>query len=143
MPEIENLTGWKRRAARIGEILAYLCLIVAGAVGMTWPPEYALDGWAYTVTRISGGMAVAAASVAVYAQIRRRWLLELEVIAFVGLGLTGYATVILLYVGPQRQWILVTALIGALLAGLASRSTVLADRVDRRVDDRQAARARG
>lgn len=141
MPEYDELTGWKRRYGRAGEILAYLALVTAGVIGMTWPPDYALDGWAFIVTRISGGLAVVASIVAVYAQIRRRWLLELEVIAGVGLGLSGYMLVLLLYVGPAREWLLMSAFIAALLFGLAARSSVLAARVDRRVEDKRAARA--
>lgn len=132
MSKREGMAGWRRKLVAAAITLAYALLVTGGVIGATWPPAYALDGWAFIVTRASGMLALVASLLAGYAQLRQRWLLELEALPAVGLGLTGYVAVLLLYVGPQREWVLMSALILALLCFMSARVVVLEDKAMRR-----------
>jgi hypothetical protein len=125
MPELDTWPRWGRTIARAAQVAAYALLVTAGALGMTWPPGYALEGWAHALTNIGGAITALAATVCLLAQLAHRWRVELVAIPWVGVGLTAYATVLLLYVGPAREWLIFTAVIGALLAGLTARGVSL------------------
>lgn len=143
MPYSESesiLPEWAARGARAALVVGYLSIAVAGAIGTTWPAEYELAGWAFVVTRASGALSMVGALIAAYAVIFRRWLVEVQVIWAVGLGLTGYTGVILLYVGPRREWVLVIALMISIFAGIAGRGVRLLAKVTERLESSRAAR---
>ncbi|UFU03427.1 hypothetical protein LQF12_02115 [Ruania suaedae] len=140
MPTFEPLPRWARTLGRAFHVASYLALTGVGVIGLTWPPGGVLAEWALIVTRIGGGLLITASLVAAVAAIRRRWLLELDVIPLVGLGLTAYGYVLLVYIGPQRWSLLVLGLIVTILSSLAGRGVVLASKVEERIRAKFAAR---
>lgn len=135
----------RRRARAVTASLAvmYGSLAVAGALGMSWPSGPDLFGWAVGATRVSGALAMTASLVALWAQLRRRWLVELQAVPVIGLGLTCYVAVLLLYVGPERPCLLMSAIIVGQLAALSLRATDLSEKVSRRTSTKRRAAAAG
>lgn len=132
MPYIERLPPRKRKFARGTHVAGYLAAaIILGGIGLSWPPDYALAGWALLVTRAAGGCIVVAGLAAAWAHWRERWLIELEALPVLGLALTGYALVLLLWVGPAREWLLMLGFIVVVLLGMAGRSVHLTEKVGR------------
>lgn len=143
MPNLEPLPRRARRLGRGFHVAAYLALAAIGAIGVTWPPAGALAGWALIATRVGGGILLAAAITAAVAAIWHRWLLELDVIPVVGVGLTAYAWVLLVYIGPERWALLVLGLIVAVMSSLAGRGVVLTVKVQERLRARRYATTGG
>lgn len=139
MPNLETLPKWARRLGRAFHVAGYVALALVGAIGLTWPPEGVLTGTALVVTRVGGGLLLGTALIAGVSAVWHRWLLELDVIPFVGVGLTAYAWVLLTYIGPQRWSLLVLGLIVVVLTGLAGRGVILTARVSERLRAREAA----
>lgn len=141
MPYFENLGRRLRAAGRAVHVLGYLvAAVMLGGIGLTWPPDYALAGWALVVTRAAGGLLLGAGLVAAWAHWRERWLVELEALPVLGLSLTGYALVLLLWVGPAREWLLVLGFILVVVLGMVGRSVYLIGKVDRFTEAKRRAR---
>lgn len=143
MPNLEDLPNWPRRVGRGLLAIGYVALALAGAVGITWPPEAALAGPALVLTRIAGGALLGSGLIAAVAIIWHRWLLELDVIWIVGLGVTTYAAVLLVEVGPERWALIVLGLSTAVLTALAGRGVILTAKVSERLRAKRAATVGG
>lgn len=125
MPHVENWPPHLAKTYRFALSTLYAIITLAGAIGLTWPPDDALPYPYLYLLRAGGVFILVPAAVSLVAQLLERWRVELIFIWWINAGATLYITVLLLDAGPEREWMLFALFILAAMVSLLLRGLTL------------------